>query len=158
FSHSLYDEDLHVNVGLAQLFQRGIVRVVVKCLSQLKRRKLDHAHGEGRRPFQGQKPRRGVAPDFSSKERFAAVLCDQGGRLRELSLSPSPPPSCCSTEPKIVRVHVSSLLLLCRKLRDLRDGSPGVGKGRRLGKKQGPRAPPPPREEQSPTRHPRRQP
>ena len=40
YSHPLYDEELHVNVGLAQLFQRGIVRVVVPCLSQLKRRKL----------------------------------------------------------------------------------------------------------------------
>src|SRR5262249_35923205 len=70
YSHLLDDEDLHVNVGLAQLFQRGILRVVVPCLSQLKRRKLQHDDGERRLPFQGQKPRGGVAPD----QRFAAVL------------------------------------------------------------------------------------
>jgi hypothetical protein len=58
YSHSLYDEDVHLNVGLAQLFQRSIIGVVVPCLSQLKRRKLQNDDGEGRLAFQGQKARR----------------------------------------------------------------------------------------------------
>src|SRR5262245_5718814 len=84
YSHSLYNEDVHVNVRLTQLFQRGIVRVVVPCLGQLKRRKLQENDGEGRLAFQSQKARRGVAPD----QRVAAVFCDQGGRLREIFLCP----------------------------------------------------------------------
>ena len=83
-SHLPYDEDLHIKVGLAHLFQRGIVRVVVPCLSLLERRKLQHDDAKGRllSPFQGQEPRRGVAPD----QWFAAELCYQGGCLREIFL------------------------------------------------------------------------
>src|SRR5262249_46476523 len=88
YSHSLYNEDVHVDVGLAQLFQRGIVRVVVPCLSQFKRRKLQDDDGEGRLAFQGEKARRGVAPD----QPFAAVFCYQSARLREIFLCPCRPP------------------------------------------------------------------
>ena len=77
YSHPLYDEELHVDVGLAQPFQRGIGRVVVPGLSLLERRKLQHDDGDGRllSPFQGHERRRGAAPD----QRFAAVFCHQGG-------------------------------------------------------------------------------
>src|SRR5215831_18819669 len=80
----LYDEDLHVNVGLTQLFQRRVVRVVVKGLGVLERRELHDDDGEGRRsrPFQGYQGLRGVAPD----QRRAAVFCYQGSRLREICL------------------------------------------------------------------------
>ena len=44
-SHPLDDEDVHVNVGLAQPFQWGIVRVVVPRLSLFERRKLQHDDG-----------------------------------------------------------------------------------------------------------------
>src|SRR5262249_9971992 len=92
YSHVLYDEDLHVDVGPAHLFQRDIIRVVVPGLSLLERRKLQHDDAEGRllSPFQGQEPRRGVATD----QRFAAVLCYQGGCLREIFLEPFRLPRC----------------------------------------------------------------
>src|SRR5215470_20356314 len=41
-SHPLYEEDVDVDVGVAQLFQRGIVGVVVPCFSLLESRKLQH--------------------------------------------------------------------------------------------------------------------
>src|SRR5262249_45422462 len=91
YSNHLYDEDLHVNVSLPQLFQRRIVCIVVPCSSLLEGGKLQNDDGERRfSPFQGQKPLRRVASDH----RFAAVFCDQGSGLREIFLYPCHLPRC----------------------------------------------------------------
>src|SRR5262245_61008409 len=84
YSHLPYDEDLQANVGLARLFQGGVVRVVVKGLGVFERRELQDADGGGRLrlPFQGRQGPRGVAPD----QHLATVFCRQGGRLREICL------------------------------------------------------------------------
>ena len=84
YSHWLYDKDLHVNVGLAQPFQRRGVQVVVKGVGVRGRRELQDGDGEGRLrcPFQGHHGLRGVAPD----QHLATVFCYQGSPLREICL------------------------------------------------------------------------
>ena len=68
YSPLLYDEDLHVNVGLAQLFQRRVVWVVVKGLGVFERREFQDDDGEGRLrlPFQGHQGARGALPPINT--------------------------------------------------------------------------------------------